>query len=105
MFTYTPCDWTEQPERPGYWTCANCQRPYGGATPRASETKPVARRKCEKPGEVAPKKSRGLGDTVAKAIHTVTGGLVKPCGGCKKRQEALNNLLPYRDTADDGRSG
>ena len=47
--------------------------------------------------------SRGLGDTVAKAIEDT--GLIKlavlyerltgkPCG-CKSRQEALNKLVPY----------
>jgi hypothetical protein len=40
--------------------------------------------------------SRGLGDTIANFIKTVTFGKVKPCGGCKKRQEALNRLAPYR---------
>jgi len=39
--------------------------------------------------------SRGLGDTVAKIIKKVTRGRVKPCGGCKKRQRALNRLVPY----------
>ena len=41
-------------------------------------------------------KSRGLGDTVAKVIQKATGGRVKPCGGCKKRQQKLNELVPYR---------
>lgn len=36
--------------------------------------------------------SRGLGDTVAKVLKRVG---IKPCGGCKKRQERLNKLLPY----------
>jgi len=40
-------------------------------------------------------RSRGLGDTVAKVIKAVTFGRVKPCGGCKKRQAALNRLVPY----------
>lgn len=40
--------------------------------------------------------SRGLGDDVAKAIHAVTLGLVKPCGGCGERQRKLNEALPYR---------
>ena len=39
-----------------------------------------------------PRKSRGLGDTIAK-ITTAVG--VKPCGGCKKRQAKLNKLVPY----------
>lgn len=37
--------------------------------------------------------SRGLGDTVAKLTAAV--GL-KPCGGCKKRQDMLNRLVPYK---------
>ena len=37
--------------------------------------------------------SRGLGDTVAK-ITKAFG--VKPCGKCKKRQETLNRMVPYK---------
>ncbi len=44
---------------------------------------------------VTPKKSRGLGDTVAKIIHKVSKGKIKPCRGCKKRQRRLNKLVPY----------
>ena len=33
----------------------------------------------------------GLGDTVA-AVTTAAG--IKPCGGCKKRQAALNKATP-----------
>ena len=40
------------------------------------------------------KKSKGLGDTVAKVTKAV--GL-KPCGACKKRQEKLNRLFPYKE--------
>jgi hypothetical protein len=40
--------------------------------------------------------SRGLGDTVSKAINKATFGLVKPCGGCKNRQAALNKMKPYK---------
>lgn len=43
----------------------------------------------------------GLGDAVAmvaqpiaKAIDAVAGTNIQGCGGCKKRQEALNNLVP-----------
>lgn len=39
------------------------------------------------------KKSRGLGDTVAKITAAVG---IKPCGGCKDRQETLNKWFPYR---------
>lgn len=37
--------------------------------------------------------SRGLGDTVAK-LTTKLG--IKPCGGCKKRQKKLNQLVPFK---------
>lgn len=46
-------------------------------------------------GEIQPQ-SKGLGDTVKKVIEKVSRGKVKPCGGCKKRQEALNKLMPYK---------
>lgn len=45
--------------------------------------------------------ARGLGDVVRKvtertkihqAVQYVTGG----CGGCQKRQDALNRMFPYR---------
>ena len=42
-------------------------------------------------------KPRGLGDTVAKITKAVG---VKPCGRCKKRQEALNRILPYKGNRD-----
>ena len=38
--------------------------------------------------------SRGLGDTVKKVIDSATVGLVRKCGGCQKRREALNELFP-----------
>jgi len=38
-------------------------------------------------------KSRGLGDTIAKITKAVG---IKPCGGCEKRREKLNALLPYK---------
>ena len=40
------------------------------------------------------RKSRGLGDTIAK-ITTKLG--IKPCKGCKKRQKWLNRIFPYRN--------
>ncbi len=46
-------------------------------------------------------KPQGLGDTVKRVIDKVTRGKVKPCGGCKKRQDKLNKLFPYKDT-DNG---
>ena len=40
--------------------------------------------------------SRGFGDNVAKVIHNHTN--IKPNGdcGCKKRQEMLNKMFPYK---------
>lgn len=38
--------------------------------------------------------SRGLGDTVAKVTKAFG---VKPCGRCKKRQQKLNEMFPYKD--------
>jgi len=55
--------------------------------------KPSARKARKKLG--IKKKSRGFGDTVKKVIDTFTGEKVKQCGGCKKRQEALNKMMPY----------
>lgn len=37
--------------------------------------------------------SRGVGDTIAKATKAIG---IKPCGGCRKRQELLNKVLPYK---------
>lgn len=38
---------------------------------------------------------RGIGDVVADGIQAATFGLVKPCGGCKSRQETLNRWFPF----------
>jgi|TARA_Y100000310_G_scaffold306013_1_gene346767 hypothetical protein len=38
--------------------------------------------------------ARGLGDSLAKAIDRYTN--IKPCEGCKKRQETLNKWIPYK---------
>jgi hypoxanthine phosphoribosyltransferase len=39
----------------------------------------------------APDKPRGLGDSIAKVTEAMG---IKPCGGCKKRQDKLNRLFP-----------
>jgi hypothetical protein len=46
------------------------------------------------------KKSVGLGDVVAGATKSVG---IKPCGGCKKRQEILNRAVVFapKDSKDD----
>ena len=44
------------------------------------------------------KRSRGLGDTVKKAIEITTSGMVKqkPGCGCAGRQAWLNKKFPYK---------
>ena len=42
-------------------------------------------------------KSRGLGDTVSKAIRTVSGGRIKECGSCERRKNTLNRIFSYRN--------
>lgn len=44
---------------------------------------------------------RGLGDAVARVTSAVG---VKPCGGCKKRQEALNRLVPFGEQSPPAES-
>ena len=40
-----------------------------------------------------PASSKGFGDTIAKMTSKVG---IKPCGGCQKRKELLNKMLPYK---------
>lgn len=42
----------------------------------------------------APAKLRGLGDVIAAATKAVG---IKPCEPCRKRQQALNRLVPFGD--------
>lgn len=53
-------------------------------------------------GKRPERKMEGLGDLVekfaqpiAKAIDKVAGTNVQGCGGCKKRKQALNKLVPF----------
>lgn len=66
------------------WVCRVCRR----SVKARSATPP--NRNCI----AADQPSRGLGDTIAK-LTTAIG--IKPCGGCKKRQAALNAMFPYKD--------
>jgi len=47
-------------------------------------------KKCDEDKTLA----RGVGDTLARVIHDYTG--IKPCSGCKDRQEKLNKWIPYK---------
>ena len=39
-------------------------------------------------------KSKGLGDTIKKVTNAMG---IKQCGGCKRRQDKLNRLFPYKE--------
>ena len=39
---------------------------------------------------------KGLGDTVSRVIKKVTRGKIKECGGCQKRRDILNKVVPYK---------
>lgn len=40
----------------------------------------------------SPLPMRGLGDLIAKATTAIG---IRPCGGCKKKQEFLNKWVPF----------
>ena len=43
-------------------------------------------------------KSKGLGDTVKKVTNALG---IKQCEPCKRRQQKLNRLFPYKDKSKD----
>jgi pantoate kinase len=47
---------------------------------------------AERAARKAGKPWTGLGDVVASATKAIG---IKPCAGCKKRQGALNKLVPF----------
>ena len=47
--------------------------------------------------------SKGVGDTIGKAIKAVSFGKIKPCGACKKRKEKLNKMFPYKKDSTPGK--
>ena len=54
--------------------------------------------KVDKP---LPKRITGLGDVIARATSAVG---IKPCGGCQKRREALNKLIPFNTNEPESKS-
>ena len=46
--------------------------------------------------QIQRRQSRGFGDTVANTINRYTNIKPKKGCGCKKRQETLNKMFPYR---------
>lgn len=47
-------------------------------------------------GQITLNKSKGFGDTVARVINNHTNIKPKAGCGCKKRQQMLNRIFPYR---------
>ena len=50
-------------------------------------------KKLSKLREGAPVEPKGVGDSVARVLKKFG---VRPCESCKKRQETLNKLFPYK---------
>lgn len=75
------------------YKCSKCGNVIRNSIPPEAINQRI-RTRCKASADY-PAVSRGLGDTVAKTIHTVTGGKIKPCGGCKERQAFLNRVMPY----------
>lgn len=81
------------------WTCSKCGFSYTTdivllpVRCRCGQVDTTGEIIVDEVGKPAkPKRSRGLGDTVAK----ITGFFgVEPCNGCTERQEALNKMFPY----------
>ena len=63
-------------------------------------TKDQLLKKEQQAKAIVDQRSRGLGDTIAR-MTTAIG--IPPCGGCKKRQERLNKLVPYRSRHERAR--
>jgi len=81
--------------------CERCQSQWVNGQPPTEPTQAILDI-IQPPPEPQP---RGLGDTIAtithatgiaQAVEYVSGKLGVDCG-CKKRQEALNKLVPYKD--------
>lgn len=77
----TDCHLIETEPGSGKWFCPDCD------PERRRVLSVKAHRTCRN------SRSRGLGDTIAKTTKRIG---IKPCGGCKKRQAALNRMFPYR---------
>lgn len=81
--------------------CSSCQTKCEMADDLEFKINPCSSCHIHKWGVYGRCKNFGLGDAVAavaqpiaKAIDAVAGTNVQGCGACKKRQEALNKLIP-----------
>lgn len=76
--------------RVNHRVCGQCQQQWDNAPPTSDRPTPII---VELQATFVPSVSRGLGDTVAK-ITSALG--IPPCGGCGRRRQLLNKLIPYR---------
>ena len=85
----------------GIWNVYESQK--GNEIPIVQKVPPVETQEIPKTDDSAdvPDKSRGLGDTIAKATKKVG---IKPCGACKKRQALLNKMIPYKGKSADAQN-
>ncbi len=77
-----------------HWT--ECEYRRGGCC-SIDAGEPVKHQYCMEGCTERSYKSKGLGDTVKKAINKVTRGKLRPkknCG-CNKRRKKLNDIFPY----------
>lgn len=75
--------------------CGKCGNRY----PTARVVFPIHCRCGEKIGTPPP---RGIGDVVERGIKWLTRGRIKPCGGCRRRRDRLNQLWPFSGGDDAG---
>lgn len=61
---------------------------------RLKQPKRATREEKLKKDQTKPDPSEGLGDSIKKVTDALG---IKQCGGCKKRQEKLNRLFPYKN--------
>ena len=83
----------------GRWKCKNCRQVLDNPTRPLSPCGPSVVRSFDIAAPTLaqgkPRRSRGIGDTVAKVLETI--GIKKKGGcGCSERQKWLNQLLPYK---------
>ena len=91
---------------PSYGVCIlACKQYEGPARPNAAEWRELHRsilptqtvtvegKQRDRVVLATPQRSRGLGDTIAKATKAVG---IQPCAGCKRRIGWLNRKVPYK---------
>ena len=82
------------PDATGTWTVTISHTGYDCCDAAHLSTMPCAVTDCPTyTGGDSLAEMKGLGDAVAKITSAIG---IKPCAGCKKRQETLNKAVPFR---------